>query len=615
MAWVHEKLRPSAAVMVAVPVCIAAACGAAPDERNVPAAVAETPWREALSPGSAAGFDLLLVTLDTTRADRIGCYGYLDARTPNLDRMATEGLRVVDAVSPAPMTLPAHASLLTGLYPPRHGVRTNGRYRLDPTHVTLAELLQQVGYRTAAFVSSFVLDARFGLDQGFDHYDGRVDSSSEPTFGAQNERPAEAVTDAALAWLGTQEPGLPVFLWVHYFDPHHPYVAGTYDGEIATVDRHLGRLVAAFKAVRGRDRIVVVAGDHGESLGEHGERYHSRTLYEGAVRVPLLLWAPGLLNRAARLEGIAISLVDLLPTIGRLLGLEVPAQVDGADLVALEPDPDRAVYLETLSTYFDNGWAPLFAARSHRSKLIHAPEPELYALDDDPAESVNRWADSSGLTKGLEAAIERWLGETPSLDEAVAAARAVDPETERRLESLGYAARSRRVSEDPLPDPKDMLPLYEDLVTARDLVAAGEIERALSLVRSVVARAPDDPTALHQLGELLAVTGETRRAEEALRRAFEISPRPELGALLAQVLMEMGKLAEADALLDQAVALDPLHGAVWVARGDLMVFSGQLESAQIAYRRAIEVDPYRAAGVARSRLQALDAQRRTPPDQ
>ncbi|MFP3940102.1 MAG: sulfatase, partial [Thermoanaerobaculia bacterium] len=267
------------------------------------AASRPAPEPELPPPGAAAGYNLLLVTLDTTRADHLGAYGDAGAETPNLDRLAAGGLRFTDAVTPVPMTLPAHATLLTGLDPPGHGVRINGRFVLGQEHETLAEALRRAGYETAAFVSSFVLDRRFGLAQGFDRYDARLETTRAAAFAPQTERSAEAVTDAAVEWLEGRRAaggeGRPVFLWVHYFDPHDPYeppepfasrfADRPYAGEIAYVDRELGRLLASLERTGLAGRTVVVAtADHGESLGEHGERYHSRTLYEGAVRVPLI---------------------------------------------------------------------------------------------------------------------------------------------------------------------------------------------------------------------------------------------------------------------------------------------------------------------------------------
>jgi arylsulfatase A-like enzyme len=613
--------------------------GCSPQGSGSPEGSSTTPLAELLQPGSGAGRNLLLVTLDTTRADRLGAYGYADAETPTLDRLAARGLRFADAVSPVPMTLPAHATLMTGLDPPGHGLRVNGEAALGAERTTLAEVLRGAGYETAAFVSSFVLDPRFGLDQGFDVYDARLEATRAAAFGPQTERSAAAVTAAAVAWLrgrvGEGDGGPdgggppPFFLWVHYFDPHDPYeppepFAGRfrdrpYDGEIAYVDRELGRLLAALEAegLEG-STVVVAAGDHGESLGEHGERYHSRSLYEGTVRVPLILAAPGLpvegWGRAV--DGFVVTLADLYPTVLDLLGLpagEDAAALDGRSLLRAAPPPDRMVYLETLNPYLDNGWAPLFAARRHGEKYVEAPRPELYDLAADPGEERNLLA---GAGEGAEARaaplrayLEARLAGQPDLAGLAARAQAVDPEVRRRLEALGYVSGggpAQGAAREELPDPKDMLPLLDELAEGRRLLAAGEPEAAARKARLLVTRSPRDRAALQLLGEAYATLGRPEEAERALRRHLEVGPTVGASVLLAQVVMQQGRLDEAEALLDQAAALDPHHGAVPLARGDLMLLRGRPREALTLYQEARELDPYRFEGLARARIARVE---------
>ncbi len=598
--------------------------------------------------GAAKGFNLLLLTLDTTRADRLGCYGYAAAETPNLDRLAVLGVRFAQAVSPAPMTLPAHASLLTGLYPPGNGVRTNGDFRLAAEQTTLAEILAGAGYETAAFVSSFVLDPRFGLDQGFARYDARVEAARGDAFLEGNERPAGATTDAALAWLARRDAERPFLAWVHYFDPHADYAppepfaarfpGRPYDGEIAYMDAEVGRLLTKIEtAGLARSTLVVVAGDHGESLGEHGERYHSRTIYEGAVRVPLIFAAPGVLPEGQVVDGAVVSLVDVVPTVLSMLGLEPPPTTSGKNTSSTagesaatgehgepperpsaEPQrvgldlfgpgkvpAERAVYLETLSTYLDNGWAPLFGMRSAAVKVIRAPRPEAYDLLADPAEARNLWP-GPPLAQALATRLDDWLAHWPPYEETAAAALPVDAEARRRLEALGYVSSSSLERSRDLPDPKDMLPSFEELSLARDLARRGGSEEALRRVEAVVRRFPDDPSALHQYGELLAVAGRPVEAEPALRRSMSLRPNARVAALLAQVLMALRRFDDAEALLAEAAALDPFLGALWIAKGDLLVFHGRLTEALPLYEKAAAVDPYRAAGIAASRRAAIE---------
>jgi len=587
--------------------------------------------------GAAAGRSLVLITLDTTRADRIGCYGYPGAETPNLDLLAAEGVRFADVVTPVPMTLPAHASLLTGLDPPDHEVRANGEYSLGPEHTTLAEALAGAGYETAAFVSSFVLARRFGLAQGFDVYDDDLEAARGSAFEQQNERSAAAVTGAALAWVERRGAGggRPFFLWVHYFGAHDPYeppspwrerhADSPYDGEIASVDAAVGRLLEGVAAFVPPERSVIVAvGDHGESLQEHAERYHSRSLYEGAIRVPLLIAAPGAIAAGGAVDDRVVGLVDLYPTLLDLLGVARPPggpPLDGRSLTrtgapsgaspgASSADEDRALYVETLNTYLDNGWAPLYALRRHTDKYIFAPHPEYYDLRDDPHEQVNLLAgeSSAGASQSLAERLGDLVAAQPGIVEVARGRQEADPEVRARLEALGYLSGGGGPAAPgtDLPDPKDMLPLHEELLAARRALARGDLQEAARVARKLVQAAPRNRAALQLLGEAYARMGDLARAEQALRRHMEI--RPGVGALvvLAQVMMQQGRFDEAVALLDAAAELDPLHGAVALARGDLQMIQGHPTRARALYEEAARVDPYRFAGPSRARIERLE---------
>jgi arylsulfatase A-like enzyme len=569
-----------------------------------------------LASGSAAGFNVLLITLDTTRADRLGAYGYAGAATPVLDELAAGGIRFADAVTVVPLTLPSHSTMLTGLYPPNHGVRTNGRDALADEHTTLAEILKQAGYQTGAFVASFVLDPRYGLSQGFDRYDARVDPTLGDAYGGSNERSATDVTTAALDWLQERDPARPFFAWVHYFDPHHAYAPRLeyairfadrpYDGEIAYVDSEVGRLLRALGERDLTERtLIVVAGDHGESLGEHGERFHGRTLYESVMRVPLILAAPGLIREGGVVDEAVVSVVDIFPTVLELLGRDVPATVDGTSLLQAGADPGRMVYMETLTTYLDGGWAPLYAIRSHGRKYVDAPRPEYYELDADPGELVNRDAnlppDRAPLVAYLDELTDRW----PSLERVAAASSPIDAEARSRLLSLGYVSSLVLDAAGGLADPKDVLPAHELMVEAEALTRSGDHERALARVQEALEIVPQSREALHRLGELYALTNRQDEAERALRRSLEIQMNAPGATLLAQVLTRGGRYAEASALLDQAADLDPDHGGIYIARADILAFQGRFAEALTLYEKAVEVDPYRAVGIVRTRMAAL----------
>jgi arylsulfatase A-like enzyme len=391
-----------------------------------------------MEPGDLAGRSVVLITLDTTRADRLGIYGNPGAETAHFDRLAREGAIFSRAVATGPSTLPTHASIMTGLYPSRHGARANSVFSLAEEQRTLAEILAEAGYETAAFPSAFVLDARFGLDQGFDVYDASTRDKSLFHFA---ERSATDTTDRAIRWLqaGRRKP---VFIWVHYYDPHatydppEPFASRLhpYDGEIAYADREMGRLLEAVDEVAGSRSLVIATADHGESLGDHGEYTHGYMLQETTQQIPLVMRARGALPGGLHLDRRA-SQVDLMPTILSLLGIDVPAGLDGVDLLR-PPDPERAVMAETLEGRVTFGWARLSALYRGRLKLVAGPRSMLYDLADDPLEGRDLAATRREDTFRMERALGRLRGndgqrlatDTGGLDRTETA----------RLEALGY---------------------------------------------------------------------------------------------------------------------------------------------------------------------------------
>jgi len=570
--------------------------------------------------GAAAGYDVLLVTLDTTRADRIGCYGYAAATTPSIDRLAEHGVRVADAVTVAPVTLPAHASILTGRYPPEHGVRDNGEFVLGPDSVTLAETLQASGYATGAFVSAFVLDGRYGLAQGFDRYDDAVVSAARA--GALedhvDERSAAQTTDAALAWLEGLDASKPAFTWVHYFDPHAPYappveplVGGDrYDAEIAFVDRELGRLLARLDELgRGARTLTVVVADHGEGLGDHDEETHTLLIYGATMRVPLILHAPGALAAGQVFDGSVASVVDIVPTVLELLGVDDAGVVDGISLAAQPPDPDRLAYMESMVPWLDHGWAPLHGLRRHRDKLILAPAPEYFDLIADRTESSNLWATASGgsaarrdrLDEELAALLAGW----PDAAAVAEGVRTLDPEERARLEALGYVGGSEGRGDGAAHDPKTMMPAIRKIDRAKALAATGRFDEALAEIDSISESVGDSRSLLGQLARIYVRVGRDEDAAAVLERYVEIRPSSQALVLLAQVRLTQGRPSEATARLDQAEELDPGYGAIHITRGDLAAASGDLDGARRHYLTAGEVDPYRATPAMRDRLTRL----------
>ncbi|HEX5719387.1 MAG TPA: sulfatase, partial [Thermoanaerobaculia bacterium] len=440
-----------------------------------------------------AASNLVLITLDTVRADHLGSYGHAAAKTPWLDQLAAEGVRFAQASAPVPLTLPSHSSMLSGLLPPHHGLRNNGAGSFPDGKETLATLLSGQGWRTGAFVGAFVLDRRFGLSRGFQTYDDEIERAPGATVALEAERPGREVMDRALSWLG-QDTSKPFFLWIHLYDAHAPY-SPSYDGEIAKVDEQVGRLLQELER-RGLSgsTVVAVAADHGESLGEHGELTHGLLLYEPALRVPLLVKAPGL---AARVIETPVSLVDVGPTLAGLVGKALPGTLDGRDLSAAlregrEPAP-ADVYAETqYPAVF--GWSPLSALRRRDLKYISSPKPELYDLERDPHESQNLQGaqEEVGFAARL-AEIESGAVEAQKLP--------ADAETRARLASLGYAGggtapapkKGDNQTERTGRNPVEVVDLFQRFERAHNLLASGDAKTALSELEALVAADPENP--------------------------------------------------------------------------------------------------------------------------
>ncbi|HET7747629.1 MAG TPA: sulfatase, partial [Vicinamibacteria bacterium] len=406
---------------------------------------------------------IVLVTLDTTRADRVGAFGSAAGATPRLDGLAAQGLRFPNAYAHAPMTFPSHASILTGLLPPGHGIRDNGPPPLDASRPLLAELLARSGYRTAAFVSAFVLDRRFGLARGFHHYADEMRAG--PSDGLTSV-PAAMTVDRALAWLSTPDPR-PFFAWVHLFDPHDPYEppepfatrfrGRPYEGEIAYMDHHLGRLLDALDRRADADDVLVLAvGDHGESLGEHGEDTHAYFIYAATQRVPLVLrW-----RRRVTPDRTAAALaggVDVAPTLLDAAGIAPPADLDGRSLLSPAPGGPRAIYMESMAPRRWWGASELVGLRDERWLFVRSPRPELYDVTVDPAESRNLAASHPERVAEMEARLAAL-----ALSEPPVPSPEVDGETAARLRALGYlGGGAPPPASGPTPDAKDHLPLVQ----------------------------------------------------------------------------------------------------------------------------------------------------------
>lgn len=549
--------------------------------------------------------NLLLITIDTLRADRVGAYGYARARTPRLDALAAAGVLFERAYAAAPITLPSHATILSGRYPPGHGARDNGIKVSDKTP-TLATELKARGFRTAAFVAAFPLDHQFGLARGFDVYSDRL---PRDRAGRQaNERAASDVVNEAVDWLGgapargteapgTQAPGpstqhpAPFFLWVHFFEPHAPYegdlsrpVADRYDDEIATVDRAVGRVIDAI-GDRKSDTLIIATADHGEAFGEHGEHAHSIFVYDTTLRVPLILAGPGL---APKRIATPITLADVAPTAMKLLGFDLQ-DVDGVDLsraLSGEPLSARELYAESFAPLVEFGWAPLRSVRSGDWKYIAAPKPELFDTTRDAAEQQNLLKERPEVARGLDSRVGRYSSDT------LGKAASAGDEAAQRLRALGYSAgsASRNSQSAVRDDPKDRRALAGRLAQ----VTSGELqgEALVEALEAIVADDPRNGQAHLRLGYARVQAGDCARAEPEFHAAIATGlPSADAYLGLAGCLGARRDFSGAERALNEAARLEPDNPVVRANIGILKGTRGDTDGAIQSLNSALAADP------------------------
>ena len=546
--------------------------------------------------------DILLVTLDTTRADRLGVYGYQRAKTPRLDRLAREGVLFERALAAAPITLPAHVSLMTGLYPFTHGVRDNGAFSLADTVPTLAATLHAQGYRTAAFVSAFVLDRRFGLARGFDTYDDRVPL----------ERRGDRTTAAAADWLDarTADPA-PFFMWLHLYDAHDPYdppppfrdafADRPYDGEIAFDDAAIGSLLDRLdRAGRLPSTIVAVVGDHGESLGDHGEDTHAVFVYESTLRVPMILAWPRRLPAGRRVPALVRG-IDLAPTL-----LDVAAQpplpgAQGQTLMPLIRGAAKAApasaYSESYFALLSMNWAPLRTIQDERWKFIDAPAPELYDLAHDASEQTNLAAREPARAAALARALDALTGG----HRGTMAQRTVDSETAAKLAALGYVGsagpRDRggllpTAPGDERRDPKAMIGLFNQLRQANAALQAGRFGEAAAIARDTLARDPGNAFATIVLANADMEQG--RYLDAIAGYSAYLERVPASADAHHRAAIAYARLGDSDRALaeeEAALRIDPRYADAHGHRGGLLAARGRLDEAIRALRTAVEILP------------------------
>jgi arylsulfatase A-like enzyme/Tfp pilus assembly protein PilF len=532
--------------------------------------------------------DIILVTVDTWRADAAGFAGNANAKTPFLDSLAARGAVFTNAHAHNVVTLPSHANVLTGLLPYQHGVRDNAGFTLDPKHKTVATMLRDAGWTTGAFVAAFPLDARFGLNQGFDVYDDNYGKGAASLDFTLQERPAPAVLEAASRWWQSVA-GRKRFMWIHLYDPHAPYTAPDgYLGEVAAVDAALQQTLAPLLTDA---TMLIVTSDHGEALGDHGEQTHGLFAYESTLKVPLLLVAPGVEKRVA---SEAVRHIDIVPTILQRAGITPPAMLPGRSLLA--DLAKRDTYFEALGASLNRGWAPLTGIIHADRKYIDLPLPELYDLARDPAEKHNLRAE---LRRETEAARQLLA----SLNAAAPAPnRNVSGEEAARLRSLGYiAGGAAQSSYTVADDPKNLVQLDSKMHAVVDSYQRGELDRALQLAREVVSARPNMAAGRELLAFVLQQREDVGGAIAELRRL----PRNDDQQLrLALLLTESGKAKEAASLL-APLAPATKNPELLNAYGIALADGDDVQGANAQFRRALDLDPNNAPALQNLGIVAL----------
>lgn len=555
--------------------------------------------------------DVLLVTIDTLRADHAGCLGDPRGLTPMIDRIARGGRLALDAVAPAPLTAVSHSTLLTGLDPPSHGVRENSLFPLGADLPTLATLLGENGFTTGAFVSAMPLAARFGFDSGFEHYDDEF--GADPGWLTYAERPAHATVDAALAWLATVPTDERWFLWAHFFDPHQPrqprpelkHMPDTdeYDQEVRETDRQLERLLHGLQVKGGgRDPVIAMVSDHGEGQGGHGEYTHGLLLYQETMQGLFAISAPRGTGERARLgEGPFERIVrytDLVPTLFDVLGLPLSDRVDGHSLLA-PADSGGGAYSETYYPAIHYGWSPLLSWRSPRWTYVEGPDPELYDRVADPGETHNVIASHGDVAARLAQRIDALR-----VDPKPESSTPLTGETRAQLQSLGYLSAASSFSYDSKKDPKKLVGAANALFRGMTFLAQGNTQAAHSSFQHAYRIDPDNVTTVVYLASTFRSLGDIPTAMGYYQRAIELSPRASVAyAHLAILELERGNRDEAFSLLQRGLSYVPDDFVLLMTSGDLFREDGRLDEARSMYERAIQVEAERPepwAGLART---------------
>jgi len=549
------------------------------------------------------GLNILLVTLDTTRADHIGAYGFKRAKTPNIDGLAAQGIKFSNAYCPTPMTLPSHCSIMTGTYPLYHKVRNNGTYHLNPEIPTLTEKLKERGYKTAAFVSSFNVDSRFGIGRGFDVYDDTF-NSEEMIKTFRSERRAADTSAAFIRWL-ERNAGQKFFSWVHYYDPHLPYHPPSpfkedfsgmpYDGEIAYMDYSFGKVLDKLREKGLLEKtLIVIAGDHGEALGEKGEVDHGVLIYDVSMRIPFIFYAPRSLPQGLAVEA-RVRLIDIMPTVLDLVKAPAEKGVQGLSLVPFmesKRQDDLTCYLESYYPLETYGWSELVGLIDKEWKYIRAPRPELYHIKTDKGEEKNLLAAQPNTVAILKKKLQETIAASSS--KFGPSRRKMSLEEEERLRSLGYVGSdaSVKVPQGPLPDPKDMMDEFRILHQAVQNEWDGNMVEAEKKYREILRLMPDVTWRYLDLAIFLSRVNRLPEAVEVLKQGLARLPDSfVLLSRLAHFDMRLGKYQEAFDMSQAALRIDPNYFDALVIAAAVQDGWGKWEESVKYYQEALGIEP------------------------
>ncbi len=558
--------------------------------------------------GATEGFNYIIITVDTLRADRIGCYGFSEIKTPTMDMFAARGVKFEQCIAQAPLTLPSHTSILTGTYPTFHGVRDNGGFLVPEELATLAELMQQNGFQTSAFVAAYVLDSKWGLDQGFDHYFDNFDLSKYETISlGRVQRQGDEVLDEVIPWL-EEHKHQKFFSWIHLYDPHTPYEPPSpyaemypkrpYIGEIAYTDSLLARLWEYLdKNDLINNTMLVFTSDHGESLGEHKESSHGFFVYQAGIHVPLIFVSP-----FKHMQGLSrlsvVSSVDIMPTILELAGIAVPEQVQGKSLLPLffsEEKNERFSYSETYYPRFHYGWSELKSYQNERFKIIVAPELEFYDLARDPGELHNIVDSQPAETRRFRNLITEFIERTGKsayeLDHSH-----MDEESRQKLAALGYIgtfADSSSLEGKKLGDPKEKIDIFNRISKARELGLREEFDRAARMIMEIIEEDPHVIDAYFSLGILYLRQRKFEQAVDNFKKVLEIKPDDNNSVInMSNCYVQMGKLDKAENCILDKLELLQMDSQIYFKLGDIKSLKKEYKAAEKYFNKCIELNPY-----------------------